>query len=275
MPQACNNSLTDKIYIMEKLIIITFRDAKNATGGLNRLLDLDQLGDITLYNYAKIQKTGNNQFDLQEHKGPDVADLPFAGLLAGSMIGLMAGPVGMVLGMFTGAMVGGADADDTMEFDDEVLDKVKEKLIVGDIAIVLDMEEDDEVLVNSYIEPLQGVIVRTDIAEKYDQYDDEQWDDLNKEIDDEEKALKNALDKDKASIRAKIEKLKKERDERFKKVKVRNTKRKKVLEDRIKTFDEKVKAANANAKDKLKKHQKKLKENLEKVNAKLDWAVAE
>src|ERR1700693_25184 len=136
MPQACNNCLTDKIYIMEKLIIITFRDAKNATGGLNRLLDLDQLGDITLYNYAKIQKKGNNQFDLQEHKGPDVSDLPFAGLLAGSMIGLMAGPVGMVLGMFTGAMVGGADADDTIDFDDEVLDKVKDKLTVGDIAIV-------------------------------------------------------------------------------------------------------------------------------------------
>jgi hypothetical protein len=47
------------------------------------------------------------------------------------------------------------------------------------------------------------VIVRTDIAEKYDQYDDEQWDELNKEIDDEEKALKNALDKDKASIKTK------------------------------------------------------------------------
>jgi uncharacterized membrane protein len=111
---------------MEKLMIITFRDAKNATGGLNRLLDLDQLGDITLYNYAKIQKKGNKQFDLQEHKGPDVSDLPFAGLLAGSMIGLMAGPVGMVLGMFTGAMVGGGGCDLRVAAD-EVLDKVKEK----------------------------------------------------------------------------------------------------------------------------------------------------
>src|ERR1700760_1999100 len=99
---------------MEKLIVITFRDVKNATGGLNRLLDLDQLGDITIYNYAKIQKTGNKQFDLQEHKGPDVSDLPLAGAIGGSMIGLLAGPVGMVLGGLTGTMVGGVDAEDTM-----------------------------------------------------------------------------------------------------------------------------------------------------------------
>jgi uncharacterized membrane protein len=274
MPQVFNNYLTDKIYNMEKLIIITFRDANNATGGLNRLLDLDQLGDITIYNYVKIRKTGNNQFDLQEHKGPDVSDLPFAGAIGGSVIGLLGGPVGMVLGMLTGVMVGGADAADTMDFDDEVLDRVKDKLSVGDFAIVLDVEEDDEILVNSYIEPIQGVIVRTDIAEQYDRYDDEQWKELNKEIDDEEKLLKNAIDKDKASIKAKIDKLKKERDERFEKMKARSAKRKKVLEDRVKTFDEKIKAANANAKDRLKTHQKNLKGKLEKINAKLDWAFA-
>jgi uncharacterized membrane protein len=259
---------------MEKLIVITFRDAKNATGGLNRLLDLDQLGDITIYNYAKIHKSGNSQFDLQEHKGPDVSDLPFTGAIGGSLIGSMAGPVGMALGMLTGVMVGGADAADTMDFDDEVLDRVKDKLSVDDFAIVLDLEEDNEVLINSYIEPLQGEIVRTDIAEQYDQYDDEQWDELNKEIDEEEKSLKNAIDKDKASIQAKIGKLKKERDERFEKMKARSAKRKKILEDRIRVFDEKIKAANASAKDKLKLHQKKLKEGLEKINAKLDWALA-
>jgi uncharacterized membrane protein len=274
MPPEFNNYLTDKKYNMEKLIVVTFRDAKNATGGLNRLLDLDQLGDITIYNYAKIQKTGNKQFDLQEHKGPDLSDMPLAAAIGGSMIGLIAGPVGMVLGGLTGIMVGGVDAADSMDFDDEVLDQVKDKLNVGDFAIVLDIEEDDDVLVNSYIEPLQGVIVRTDIAEKYDQYDDEQWDELNKEIDEEEKSLKNALDKDKAAIKAKIGKLKKERDERFEKMKARSEKRKQLLESRIKAFDEKIKTANANAKDRLKKHQKHLRQRLEKINAQLDWAFA-
>jgi uncharacterized membrane protein len=259
---------------MEKLIIITFRDEKNATGGLNRLLDLDQLGDITIYNYAKIRKTGNNKFDLQEHKGPDVSDLTSAGAIGGSLIGLIGGPVGMVLGMLTGIMAGGVDAADTMDFDDEVLNRVKDKLGIGDFAIVLDMEEDNDILVNSYIEPLQGAIVRTDIAAQYDQYDEEQWDELNKEIDDEEKALKKAVDKDKASIKAKIGKLKKERDEKFDKMKTRSAKRKKILEDRINAFDEKIKAANANAKNRLKAHQKKLKENLEKINARLEWAFA-
>ena len=259
---------------MEKLIIITFRDAKNATGGLKRLMDLNQLGDITIYNYAKILKTGNNQFDLQEHEGPDAPDMPFVGAIGGSLVGLIGGPVGMAIGMLTGTLAGAADATDTMDFDDEVLNRVKDKLGVGDFAIVMDMEEDDEVLVNSYIEPLQGVIIRTDMADQYDRFDDEQWDELNKEIDEEERALKNAIDKDKASIKAKIGKLKKERDERFEKMKAGSAKRKKLLEERIRTFDEKIKTANANAKDKLKAHQKKLEVKLDKINAKLDLAFA-
>jgi hypothetical protein len=259
---------------MEKLIIITFRDAKNATGGLNRLLDLDQLGDITIYNYAKIHKTSNNQFDLQEHEGPDLPDKPFVGAIGGTVIGAIGGPVGMALGMLTGLLMGTADATDTTDFDDEVLNRVKDKMSVGDFAIVLDIEEDSEVMINSYIEPLQGVIDRTEIVKLYDQYTDEQWEELDKEIDDEEKALKNAVEKDKASIKAKIAKLKKERDEKFEKVKARSAKRKKKLEERITAFEEKIKTANANAKDKLKAHQKRLKEKLEKVNEKLDWAFA-
>jgi len=41
---------------MENLLIITFPDAENALEGLNRLKDLDQLGDINIYNMAMIRK---------------------------------------------------------------------------------------------------------------------------------------------------------------------------------------------------------------------------
>jgi uncharacterized membrane protein len=259
---------------MENLLIITFRDARNAAGGMKRLQELDQLGDITIYNYAMIRKTGINQFDIQEHEGADTAVLPAVGALGGSVIGLIGGPIGVTLGMLTGVMVGAVGEADSWDFSDTVLEDVKNKLNIGDFAIVLDAEEDSEVIVNSYIEPIQGVVVRTDIATQYEKYDSEQWAELNKEIDDEEKALKTAVDKDKASIKAKIEKLKKERDGRVKKMKERSAKRKKILEERIKSFEGKIKTAEEKTKSKLKANRKNIEKHLEHINAKIDRAFA-
>src|SRR5277367_6118885 len=113
---------------MENLIIISFPDAKNATGGLSKLQDLDLLGDITIYNYALIRKTCDNQFDLIQHEGADTDALPAIGVIGGSMIGLIGGPIGVAIGMLTGALVGSADEEDYADFSDEVLDKAKDKL---------------------------------------------------------------------------------------------------------------------------------------------------
>jgi hypothetical protein len=190
------------------------------------------------------------------------------------MIGIIGGPIGMAMGMLTGALVGSADQINNLDFSDKVLNKVKDKLLVGEFAIVLDVEEDDNLFINSYMDPFQGVLVRTDIASQFEKYDNEQWDELNKEIDDEEKSLKIAVDKDKASIKTKIGKLKKERDERSQKMRFRSAKGKKALENKILAFDEKIKKAGENAKDKLKANRKKLEEKLAAANAKLDWAFA-
>ncbi len=49
---------------MENLLIITFDNRSKATEGLNRLKDLDQLGDIIIYNQALVKNTGVNQFEI-------------------------------------------------------------------------------------------------------------------------------------------------------------------------------------------------------------------
>jgi uncharacterized membrane protein len=258
---------------MENLLVITFPDARNAEGGMTRLKELDQLGDITIYNYAMIHKTGINQFDIHKHEGDDTASLPAVGALGGTIVGLVGGPIGVALGMLTGAMVGTVDEVDNLDFYDASLEEVKNKTRIGEFVIVLDAEEDSELIVNSYIEPIQGLVYRTDIASRYDKYDDEQWEELNKEIDDEEAMLKTAADKNKAAIKAKIDKLKKERDERLKKMKDRSAKRKKILEDRIKTFGDKIKEAEEKTKTKLQAHRKTLENNLEQINEKIDRAL--
>jgi uncharacterized membrane protein len=258
---------------MENLLIITFGDSSKAAEGLKRLKDLDQLGDITIYNKALIQKTEPNKFEVIEREGPDIEALPATGAIGGAVIGAIGGPIGMALGMLTGATLGLADETDRMDFSSDVLDQVTKNLGAGRYAIVLDAEEDTESIVDSYMKSSDGYVLRTDIADRYEQYNEAQDEQYNKELDAEEKSLKAAVEKDKASIKLRIEKLKLEHDLKVVKLKLRTAKRKKQLEDRIRTFDEKIKSAAADSKNKLTTHRKKLAEKLAHFEKKVDAAL--
>ncbi len=257
---------------MENLLIITFGDRSKANEGLSRLKDLDQLGDIIIYNQALIQKKGFNQFEIIEHEGPDTEALPAAGAFGGAVIGALGGPLGMAMGMLTGATLGVADEADRLDFSSDVLDQVTKNLGIGRFAIVLDVEEDTESIVDSYMKSSEGYVLRTDIADQYDRYDQAQEDEFNKELDAEEKSLKAALEADKANIKLRIEKIKLEHDLKLVKLKVRTAIRKKQIEDRIKTFDDKIKGAATDTKNKLMVHRKKLAEKLANFGKKLDTA---
>jgi len=264
--------LTRKLKAMENLLIITFDNRSKATEGLNRLTDLDQLGDITIYNSVLVQKTEANRFEIIEHEGPDTDVLPTTGAIGGAVIGAIGGPLGMAMGMLTGATLGLADEAFRLDFSSDVLEQVNKNLGVGRFAIVLDVEEDTESIVDSYMKSSDGYVLRTDIADQYEQYNDAQDEAFNKELDEEEKSLKAALESDKATIKLRIEKLKLEHDLRVVKLKVRTAVRKKQLEDRIKTFDDRIKTAAADLKNKLTAHRKKLAEKLVNFEKKVDKA---
>jgi uncharacterized membrane protein len=269
-----NIFLKHKLKKMENLLIITFGDKSKATEGLNRLTDLDQLGDIIIYNSAIVHKTGNNQFEIIAHEGPDTAALPATGALGGAVIGALGGPLGMAMGMLTGATLGLAGESNRLDFSSDVLDRITKNLGIGRFAIVLDVEEDTESIVDSYMKSSDGIVLRTDVADQYDQYNQDQDDEFNKELDAEEESLEADAEADKADIKLRIENLKREHDLKVVNLKVRAAVRKKQLEDRIQTFDDKIKAAGADTKNKLMDHRKKLGEKLTNLEKKANKAFA-
>jgi hypothetical protein len=259
---------------MENLVVSTFQDAANADEGLKKLQELDLIGDIIIYNVVMIRKTGENQFDLLFQDGPDNATRPALGALGGTVIGAIGGPVGMLIGMLTGSVIGAADEDDAEAVSAAFLANVKSGLGIGAFAILLDVEEDNELIINSYMETYHGVTVHSDIADQYDQLDNEQWKELNEEIDEEEKALQVALDKDKEALKAKIKKLKAERDEKFAKIKSRAAARKQHIGEKIKALDEKLKAAGEKQREKINAQKDKVHAKLAAFEKKNQWAFS-
>ena len=259
---------------MENLVVSTFQDAVSASEGLKKLQELDQIGDIIIYNVVKIRKTAENQFDLLFKDGPDYEGRPALGALGGAVIGAIGGPIGMVIGMLTGTIIGTADESDAESFSAAFLAKVNGNLTIGAFAILLDVEEDNEQIINSYMETCHGVTVHSDIADQYDRFDNEQWKELNEEIDEEEKALQAALDKDKAAIQAKIKKLKAERDEKIGKIKSRAAVRKQHIAEKIKVLDGKLKAAGEKQREKIKAQRDKIHAKLAAFDKKTQWAFS-
>jgi hypothetical protein len=82
---------------MESVIVATFNEFADAQQGLNKLLQLDQLGDITLYTLALIHKKQEGQLERLYYDGPDTKELPVAGAVLGTLIGVIGGPIGMLV----------------------------------------------------------------------------------------------------------------------------------------------------------------------------------
>ena len=259
---------------MENLIVATFRDLEHANAALTRLHELDQLDDIVIYNMVMVRKAGDNLFEYLHREGPDTQDLPAQGAIIGSLAGLIAGPLGMALGMMTGVMAGAIDEDDTDDFESEIKDKVNSQLRNGDYAIVIDLEEDAEFIVDSYLRANEAIIVRTTMTDDYDRYDRQQLDELDREIDDAEKELATAAEARKASVKKKLAALKAKREEQNKKFKTRMDGYKKKTQERMKSLDQKIATAEGKRKEKLQAFKEKAKANLDTFNEKVASALA-
>lgn len=257
---------------MENIVVSSFRNLQDATLGLNKMKDLDQLNDITIYNMVMIRKTAEGKFEFLYQEGPDTRDIPAEGAMAGTLIGAIGGPIGMAVGMLTGVMAGSAEEDDNEDMSQEFLDDVNKQLAIGSVAIVMDVEEEDELMINSYLSPFNGVTERQDIADQYAKYDQEQWTKLEEELATEERRLKEAGEKDKAAIEAKIDQLKTKREERISKIRERNARTKELIHNKIKALDEKVKTSDQQLKIRIAAQKEKLREKLGKVSEDIDSA---
>jgi uncharacterized membrane protein len=255
---------------MENLVVATFQNKDEATKSLNKLTELNEIDDIMIYNIVLIQKKGD-QFQILYQEGPDTQDLPSQEVAVGTLIGSLAGPLGMGLGMLTGVMTGALNEDDTQTFYDAVLEKVNKQLQSGSYAIVMDVEEDDPVIISSYLESYHAMITRTNIVEECNQYDRQQVEELNNEIDAEEEKLKTATEEGRLAIKSRIDDLKAQREKRNKKHKSRMENLKKQIRERIEGVNKKIKTANDKRRERLKAHKEKLEAKLNEANEDVAW----
>lgn len=144
---------------MEKMLIATFGEEKQAYEASRILKELDADGSIAVFATAVIGKDASGRWTVKQEadQGPIGTGV---GLVTGTVLGLLGGPVGAAIGAGVGAL-GGLFHDLTEAgVSGDFLADVGEGLAAGQHAIVAEVWEEWTTPVDSRLEGLGGVVTR-------------------------------------------------------------------------------------------------------------------
>src|ERR1700684_3332649 len=101
---------------MENLVVTTFLNIQDATEGLNKIKELDELGEITIYNILLVRKRSETKFELLYHNGLDISEMPPYDKMAGLLFNTIDEPIKLAVALFSGLLNLNGDLNISKDF---------------------------------------------------------------------------------------------------------------------------------------------------------------
>jgi len=196
---------------MANIIVIPFKEEAKAIDALHQIKQLDEYGDITLYEHIMIRKRENNQYEVLNNQTDVEGWRTFTGMALGGFAGAFAGPIGFIIGLYTGTAFGAFWDIKHFDFENNFIKKVSNQMAVGTITIIAEVSEDNPDFINEALSPYSSEILRSEAGLDYDDFVDEEIEGLEDDIEDERENLKKATFEEKKHISTKIKHLKAKR----------------------------------------------------------------
>jgi uncharacterized membrane protein len=146
---------------MERMLVVVFNDESKAYEGSRALKQLDKEGSISIHAESIIGKNADGTVALKQSKD-EFPVRTVGGTAIGSIIGLLGGPAGLAIGATAGALAGSFADLNVAGVDGEYIDDVAAALIPGKCAVIADVSEEWITPVDTSMEELGGVVIRTD-----------------------------------------------------------------------------------------------------------------
>jgi uncharacterized membrane protein len=211
----------------ETMIVVVFDSEGAAYEGSNKLRELHQSGDLTVYADAVIAKDRDGQIHIR--KTEDEGPIGMAvGSLVGAMVGMLAGPAGVAIGMLSGMAAGAIRDVSVAGVNAEFLNDVGLILTPGKSAVVAEITEVWRVPLDRRMKAAGGTVFRRPRVDVVDEqlereaealkaeYDAiaQEWEDAGAEAKAEAEALRNAarakLEAQRDRVQARIEEVRAE-----------------------------------------------------------------
>lgn len=144
----------------ENFVVITFEDEKKAIEGSHKLQDLALHGDISMGYSVMLRKNDKGEIEALKKTSTNGRDT-WTGMFVGMLAGLFLGPLGFLFSTLAGTAIGAGMDYSHGKFEEGFVDKVKEKLNDGRIAIIANCNESSPVFVDDAMKELGGEVTRT------------------------------------------------------------------------------------------------------------------
>lgn len=144
----------------ENFVVVTFSDEKKAIEASHKMQDLAMHGDITMRYSVMLRKGENGEIEALK-KSSKGGDDTWSGMFIGMLVGLFLGPLGFLISMLAGTAIGAGVDYSQGKFEDSFVDKIKEKLENGRIAIIANCDESNPIFLDDAMKELDGDVFRT------------------------------------------------------------------------------------------------------------------
>ncbi len=144
----------------ENFVVITFEEEAKAIEASHKLQDLALRGDIAMGYSVMLRKGPNGEIEALK-KNTAGGDDTWSGMFIGMLVGMFFGPLGFLLSMLTGTAIGAGVDYSQVKKEDGFVEKVKEKLNNGRIAIITNCDESSSIFIDNAMKELGGDVYRS------------------------------------------------------------------------------------------------------------------
>ncbi len=144
----------------ENFVVITFDEEAKAIEASHKLQDLAIRGDIAMGYSVMLRKGANGEIEALK-KNSINGDDTWSGMFIGMLVGMFFGPLGFLLSTLTGTAIGAGVDYSQNKFEDGFVDKVKERLNNGKIAIIANCDESSPIFVDNAMKEFNGDVYRS------------------------------------------------------------------------------------------------------------------
>jgi len=260
---------------MSKLVVIVFPNEVKAYEGTRALKELNAEGSLVLYSEAVVLKDENGVLSVKQ--AADSGPIGTAvGALTGALVGLLGGPIGSAVGLTGGAVIGSLRDIFHAGVSTEFLRSVSEELAPGKAAVIAEISEEWIIPLDTRVEPLGGVVLRTYRSEFEDEQIEKEIASRRRELDHLKQEYEKSSKDTKAKLKARIDTAKAELTDAVARAKHRAETLQRETEARVKLLERQTKEATTERKEWVKEQVAQLRTSYDVRSAKLKqaWEIA-
>jgi len=145
---------------MEKMIVVVFDNEAKAMDGLQIIRELDSEGEISVYQAQILARDPDGGVRVINNDDLLSFRMVAGGTAVGAIVGLLGGPIGALVGGTAGALLGSIGDMEEAGVTDEFIADITPALTPGKVAVVADIMEERVEPLDTRMERIGGVVFR-------------------------------------------------------------------------------------------------------------------